>query len=282
MPLRAKHWLLSKMQNPEKTPIPEIVSGPGVISQVAEVAKRLGCQKPLVVSDAMLLEIGLVTACTDGLTAAGLEFAVYAAVVPNPPVSQVEEGYALYVAEGCDGIIAIGGGSPMDCAKIIGAQAMWGGTKGAEDFVGTFKVAGSKKNPSPNKFPTFIAVPTTAGTGSETTLAAVISFPEKHLKLTIADAVLIPKVAVLDPGAVLGIILQTRCSPSFCQVVCPFGGGAAVWVLTTRIVKCGRGHRFAAAGHHCRDRHGRPDPRRRGLPQLLAVRLHGRVLTPRG
>ena len=206
--LRAKHWLLKKMQNPEKTPLPEVFAGPDSISQIGDIAARLGIRKPLIVSDTMLAEIGLVDKCTDGLTAAGLEYAVYAEVVPNPPVTQVEEGYALFVAHGCDGLIAVGGGSPMDCAKIIGAKVMDNGSKSVEEYVGAFKIGGTNKKKAKEKrdrFPPLIAIPTTAGTGSEATLAAVVSFPEKHLKLTIADAMIIPKVAILDPTVIVSL-----------------------------------------------------------------------------
>lgn len=207
--LRLKHWLLKKLQNPEKTPLPEVVAGAGAAAaQLGGVAAGLGITKPLLVSDAMLLDIGLVGRCVAGLEAAGLECVVYAEVVPNPPASQVEEGYALYRDGGCDGLIAIGGGSPMDCCKIIGAMAIDEGARPVESFVGAFRISGTKKAESKarrQRYPPLIAVPTTAGTGSETTLAAVISFPEKHLKLTIADAAIIPKVAILDPEVIVSL-----------------------------------------------------------------------------
>ena len=208
--LKVKHWLLKRIQKPEKTPIPEVVSGPGVASQLGPIAARLHVKKPLVVSDAMLSKLGLVKRCTDGLRAAGLDFAVYDKVVPNPPESQVEEGYQLYIEEGCDGLIAIGGGSPMDCCKIIGAKVMDAGKKSVAEYCGTFKVAGRTSSAAAiekreKHYPPLIAIPTTAGTGSETTLAAVISFPDKKLKLTISDAAIIPRVAILDPEVTVSL-----------------------------------------------------------------------------
>ena len=208
--LKLKHWLLKRIQRPKRTPMPEVRAGAGTATrELGAIVAGLGCRKPLVVSDAMLLELGLVGKCTRGLEAAGVDHALFCKVVPNPPVEQVEEGYRKYVEEGCDGLIAIGGGSPMDCCKIIGAKVMDGGAKRVEEYTGAFKVAGRTSSSAAiekrKKYPPLVAIPTTAGTGSETTLAAVISFPEKQLKLTISDAAIIPKVAILDPEVTVSL-----------------------------------------------------------------------------
>ena len=208
--LKLKHWLLKRIQNPKKTPLPEVRAGAGAATrELGAVVGALGMKKPLVVSDAMLVKLGLVGRITAGLERAGIDFATFCEVVPNPPVRQVEEGYRKYVEEGCDGLIAVGGGSPMDCCKIIGAKVMDGGSKEVEAYCGAFKVAGRTSSKSAiekrKKYPPLVAIPTTAGTGSETTLAAVISFPEKQLKLTISDAAIIPKVAILDPEVTVSL-----------------------------------------------------------------------------
>ena len=91
----------------------------------------------------------------------------------------------------CDGIIAVGGGSAMDCAKVIGAKVC--NPKPLDQYAKTFSVAGKNKR-LVAKYPPLIAVPTTAGTGSETTVAAVVFLPEKELKLVITDSVFVPKV----------------------------------------------------------------------------------------
>jgi len=205
MSLAFKHWLVKKAQDPKKMPIPTIITGPGVASNLGPVAASLGMKNPLIVSDAFLVSIGLVQKAVDGLESAGVQSTVYGKVVPNPPNYQVVEGYNVYKENNCDGLIAIGGGSPMDCCKIIGAMVLHNGTKAPEDFIGMFKVAGRNNKKLADQFPPFIAIPTTAGTGSETTLAAVISFPKKHLKLNIADGVLIPKVAILDPEVIVSL-----------------------------------------------------------------------------
>ena len=208
--LKLKHWLLKRIQKPRRTPLPEVRAGAGAATrELGGIVRALGMRKPLVVSDAMLVELGLVDKCTAGLARAGLDFALFCEVVPNPPVRQVEAGFRRYVDEGCDGLIAIGGGSPMDCCKIIGAKVMDGGAKAVEEYCGAFKVAGRTSSRAAvekrKSYPPLVAIPTTAGTGSETTLAAVISFPEKQLKLTISDAAIIPKVAILDPEVTVSL-----------------------------------------------------------------------------
>lgn len=183
----------------KEMPYPDLVSGPGCLKDVASIAMKLGMRKPLVVTDEILVQLGLVKQCTDSLDSAGLRYAIYDKVEPNPDTGMINDGYAMYAREGCDGFIAIGGGSPMDCAKVIGARA-WKPNKPIPDMVGIAALSGiAPVGPDRKGFPPFIAVATTAGTGSECTLAAVITFKEKGLKLPIADGVLIPRVAVLDP-----------------------------------------------------------------------------------
>ena len=198
---RVKLWIGNKFK-PKRMPMPEMVTGAGSLRDLGEVARRHGLVNPLIVSDAMLERLGVVKRCTDGLANAGLTYVVFAKVLPNCPGELVEEGYALYQKEGCDGIIAVGGGSSMDCAKIIGAKVC--NPKPLEKYSKTFSVAGRNKTLR-DKYPPLIAIPTTAGTGSETTVAAVVFLPEKELKLVITDAVLIPKVAVLDPEVTLSL-----------------------------------------------------------------------------
>jgi len=174
-------------------PVPRAVSGAGSTTKVASVLREMGCKKPLLVTDENLIKFGLVKPCTDALTAEGFTYEVFDKVVPNPPASSVEDGYALYKKGACDSIIAFGGGSPMDTAKVIGAKAC--NPKSVESYEGFFQINMGGLKP----LPPFIAVPTTAGTGSETTVAAVISIPEKQKKIAIADLGLVPRVAVLDP-----------------------------------------------------------------------------------
>lgn len=174
-------------------PIPRSISGKGKALQMGSILKELGCKKPLIVTDAMLVKHGLVKPTTDSLTAAGFEHQIYDKVIPNPPSDLVEEGHQVYENGGCDSIVAFGGGSPMDVAKIIGAKIA--NPKDVEAYQGFFRVSTLRLR----SLPPLIAVPTTAGTGSETTAVAVITMEKENKKIAIVDMGLVPRIAVLDP-----------------------------------------------------------------------------------
>ena len=164
------------------------------IDEVAGVLGENGKRKPLIVTDKTIVELGLINGLTDSLTANGVEFVIYDKVVANPTTDNVAEALELYRAEGCDSLIAFGGGSPMDCAKGVGALvAKPKKTLGA--LGGILKVG--------KKIPLLIAIPTTAGTGSETTLACVVVDSETRHKYAINDFPLIPKYAVLDESVTM-------------------------------------------------------------------------------
>lgn len=169
---------------------PEVISGEGCSAMLAEPLLRRGVTHPLVVTDSGLAALGLPDGLVESLRMAGLAVTVYDGVQPNPTDEDVEEGVRLYRQSGCDGLIAFGGGSPMDCAKAIGARLVRP-KKSIGRLQGLFGVL--------HRLPPFLAVPTTAGTGSETTLAAVITDSATHHKASINDPSLIPHVAVLDP-----------------------------------------------------------------------------------
>lgn len=181
-------------------PEPRVVSGEGSVAQMGAVVTELGAKKPLIVTDKMLVKLGMVQPCIDSLVAAGLSFAVYDEVVPNPHTGLCEAAHAAYVSEGCDAIIAFGGGSPMDCAKVVGAMVA-NPKPSVRDYQGMFQVT----NMGLKTMPPFVAVPTTAGTGSETTIAAIITVASERAKITIADQGLVPRVAVLDPVILAGL-----------------------------------------------------------------------------
>mmetsp|Transcript_5377 Transcript_5377/g.9556 ORF Transcript_5377/g.9556 Transcript_5377/m.9556 type:complete len:406 (-) Transcript_5377:25-1242(-) len=173
--------------------MPQLISGPGSVKQVGAVAKRLGIQKVLVVTDEVLVKLGVVDGCLSSLKDSGIEYVLYDKVLPDPKIQQVLEGSELYTSSKCNGIVAIGGGSSIDCAKVIGAHVV--DPKPLEQFAGIFKVR--------KKLPPFIAIPTTHGTGSEVTFAAVISSDTR--KFLCNDFKLIPKVSILDPQVVMGL-----------------------------------------------------------------------------
>lgn len=165
---------------------PEIIAN---VEGIAEVIKANGKSTPLIVTDKMIYGLGLCAPLEESLKGAGINYFVYSDVVANPTTDNVDEALKIYKEKGCDCLVAFGGGSPMDCAKGVGALVARP-KKTLNDLGGILKV---KK-----KIPLLIAVPTTAGTGSETTLACVIVDSRTRHKYAINDFPLIPKYAVLD------------------------------------------------------------------------------------
>lgn len=150
----------------------------------------------LLVTDRSVRSLGLTRPLEQALEGQHIRYAVYDGVVPNPTIQNVEEARTLYLNAGARAIIAVGGGSAMDCAKAVGARIVRP-RKPVSKMKGLLKVL--------LPTPLTIAVPTTAGTGSEATLAAVITDPEARHKYPINDFALIPDYAVLDPAITLGL-----------------------------------------------------------------------------
>lgn len=169
---------------------PERLEGPGSLSKLPEVLQQRGLSRVLIVTDRGISSLGLMDGLLEGLKERNIAFFIYGETVPNPTIGNIEAALAVYREQDCRAIIAFGGGSPMDCAKGVGARAARP-RKSMRDMKGVLKVR--------RRIPTLAAVPTTAGTGSEATLAAVISNPETHEKYPVNDHALIPHIAVLDP-----------------------------------------------------------------------------------
>lgn len=159
------------------------------MDQVAKVLVQKSCSRVLIVTDKGISSLGLLGGLQTALQQAEIGYTIYDDTVPNPTISNVEAARALYLKEGCQAIIAFGGGSSIDCAKAAGARIVKP-RQSVNHMKGLLKVL--------HRLPTFIAVPTTAGTGSETTLAAVITDDRTHHKYPINDFSLIPHYAVLD------------------------------------------------------------------------------------
>ncbi|MBQ9151030.1 MAG: iron-containing alcohol dehydrogenase [Clostridia bacterium] len=165
---------------------------PTVIPSCAALGEVLHKEKAasvLVVTDRGIIQNGLLAPLEASLRQSGVTYAVYDGTRPNPTVSNVEEALALYRAHGCDALVAIGGGSAMDCAKAVGARVAYP-KRTLQSLKGVLRVL--------RRIPLLIAVPTTAGTGSEVTLAAVVTDSERHHKYALMDFTLIPRYAVLD------------------------------------------------------------------------------------
>ncbi|MEZ8146749.1 iron-containing alcohol dehydrogenase [Enterovibrio norvegicus] len=178
-------------------PRPTLFSGANSSEQLCEAIGLMNIGKLLIVTDKALVDIGLVGNIEAQLIANGVDFVRFSDVTPDPTYPQVEEGLALYHAEQCDGILAIGGGSPIDCAKVIAARVT--NKKSIKRLAGLLKVW---RTPAP-----LFALPTTAGTGSEVTVAAVVSDPNTHQKTPLMDPKLVPLMAALDP------VLMTELPP---------------------------------------------------------------------
>jgi len=163
--------------------------GAGCASEVGKQAKIIGGTKALIVTDKPLADIGLAEKIVNLLNEAGVKSAIYDDVKPNPTDTNVHTGFDLYQKENCDIIIAVGGGSPIDCAKGIGLLATNGGS--IRDYEGLDK----SKNPTPP----FIAVNTTAGTASEMTRFTIITNTDTHVKMAIVDWHVTPTVSINDP-----------------------------------------------------------------------------------
>ena len=175
---------------------PKTISGEHSLAKAPDILKEKGLNKPLVVTDNGIHSLGLLNPFFEVLKAKNVEYAYFHDVVANPTIKNVEDGLKIYKENNCDSIIAVGGGSAMDCAKMIGARAV-NPKKGVEKLKGLLKIG--------HKLPFLIAVPTTAGTGSETTLAAVIVNQDTHHKYACNDPHLIPKLAILDPTLLVGL-----------------------------------------------------------------------------
>jgi alcohol dehydrogenase class IV len=177
-------------------PSPTLYTGPGSVKKMPEAVKSKKIDNVLVVTDKDLMGLGLLNGMLKSLEENDIKYTVFDGVQPNPTIQNVEDGVDLYLKNDCQGIILFGGGSPMDCGKIIAARVKRP-NKSVKSFRGLLKIL--------RFLPPMFAVPTTAGTGSEVTIAAIITNPETHEKLVIADPSVIPGFAFLDSELMAGL-----------------------------------------------------------------------------
>ncbi len=175
---------------------PELIEGEGSFARLGELVRSKGFDNVIIITDKGLMKIGLLKPLFKALDESKVKYTLCDNVEPNPKIDNIEEAVTMYRNNGCQAIIAVGGGSPMDTAKAVGARIARPG-KTIEQLGGTLKVLW--------KIPTLFAVPTTAGTGSETTIAAVVTNRETHHKYSINDLFLIPPYAVMDPLLHVGL-----------------------------------------------------------------------------
>ena len=172
---------------------PKLLDG---IESIPELMKAENIEKVMLVTDKGIRGLGLTAPIEQTLENAGIPCTVYDGTMPNPTSANVEEARDMYLANECQALLAFGGGSAMDCAKAVGARIVRPG-KSLKKMAGLIKVR--------RRLPLLIAVPTTAGTGSETTVASVIVDSKTHHKYVINAFCLIPRYAVMSPEVTAGL-----------------------------------------------------------------------------
>lgn len=170
---------------------PECIEGEGKLRELGEFLSKKGINDVLIVTGAGMVKRGQVQPMLDDFDKNGIRYTLKTYTATDPTSDDVEQGYKVYKENSCRAIVALGGGSRIDCAKAIAAKAVRP-QKSVAKLQGLLKVRRS--------IPPFIAIPTTSGAGSETTVAAVITDSATHRKASINDPALIPKYAVLDPS----------------------------------------------------------------------------------
>lgn len=176
-------------------PKPTLFTGADSSIELCEAISLIGTKKLLLVTDESIVRLGLLKSIQQALNEHNVKITIFSQVQPDPTYLQVEAGLRIYHRGECDAILAVGGGSPIDTAKVIAAKVH--NHKPIHKLAGLFRVW---KTPAP-----LFAIPTTAGTGSEVTIAAVVSNPNTHQKTPLIDPKLVPMMAALDPKIMTGL-----------------------------------------------------------------------------
>ncbi len=174
---------------------PRLFTGPGSSVYLCKAIAARGTKSLLIVTDATLVKLGLLDKMLETLQNGGTSVVVYDKITPDPSISQIEDGLEVLQKNGCEAILAVGGGSSIDAAKVIAARAT--NDKPITKMAGLFRVF---------RRPLMLyAIPTTAGTGSETTIVAVVSDLDSQRKISIIDLKLTPRMAALDAELMTGL-----------------------------------------------------------------------------
>ena len=168
---------------------PTVITGSGASEEVGKHARRLGANKALVVTDPGIAKLGYAAGIVRQLQSVGIDAPVFSDVTPDPTLQNVNEGLRQYQDEGCDLVVSIGGGSAIDCGKGIAVKLTNDGE--FADYMGVDKI--------PNPSVPLIAIPTTAGTGSECSKVTVITDTENNVKMMLSSPCLLAQVALIDP-----------------------------------------------------------------------------------
>lgn len=193
--------------------IPERLTGAGCVKQLPDLILKKGISRVLLVTDNGLMKIGLPNGLIRAMEEAGLQYTLFSDIQQNPTNENVEAGLAKYKEGNCQAIVAFGGGSPMDCAKGIACRLAHPHHSIAQ-LQGLITIH--------KRIVPIFAIPTTSGTGSETTVAAVLTVAKTHHKASINDPVIMPHYAVLDPELTVGLppfITATTGMDALCHAV---------------------------------------------------------------
>ncbi|MBR5001177.1 MAG: iron-containing alcohol dehydrogenase, partial [Firmicutes bacterium] len=174
----------------------KVVYGPGCLPQLIDELKAFGGKRPMVISDQGVVKAGILKKVTDLLDANAVEYVVFDGVEANPKDVNVEAGAEVARQFGADSLIAVGGGSPIDCAKSIGVLLAHNATE-IKKYEG--------KTAATEPLPLLINIPTTSGTGSELTFSSVITDTKNHYKMTVKSPFTAGKVAICDPELTLSV-----------------------------------------------------------------------------
>lgn len=165
----------------------QIINGAGALNMAESSLAQLG-KKAMIVTDKVMIELGNCEKLENALKNQGIEYIIYSEITGEPTDKMVEEGLALYKAQNCDFLIALGGGSPIDAMKAIASLTLNGGS-----------IAGYMGKEIAVEMPPIVAIPTTAGTGSEATQFTIITDTRNNVKMLLKGKVLMPRLAVIDP-----------------------------------------------------------------------------------
>jgi alcohol dehydrogenase len=171
------------------------LQGPGCVKELPQLVHSFHSLRPLIVTDSGMMKTGYVDRICSLLQEAGIKAFIFHETVPNPTDKNTYDGSDFYKMHSCDSLISLGGGSAHDCAKGIGLLVKNGGN--IADYEGTDKLR--------HRLPPFIAVNTTAGTGSEITKFSVITDTSTHRKMTLVDWRLTPLISINDPELMVGL-----------------------------------------------------------------------------
>ncbi|MBN2398334.1 MAG: iron-containing alcohol dehydrogenase, partial [Deltaproteobacteria bacterium] len=173
--------------------LPPMLIGAGVLAKIGGQAKGLQMTKVLFLCDPVMKQIGRADEIINALAANGIETVLFTDIEPDPPIWEIENLGELYAKKGCDGIIAMGGGSSMDAAKALSVRVTHSGHMSEYESLagGTGKIK--------DILPPVICIPTTSGTGSEANTYAVLTDTERGIKFIIMSEIIVPKLAIIDP-----------------------------------------------------------------------------------